>query len=249
LLIEAADLGGILQLALRDYDVELHASEAAARDAFRRRAFDLAIVDLSVATRQAGLALIGEWRKSGGDVPVIVLSDLPQPNLSIVAFEAGADDFLRKPFHHAELVIRIQKQLTRRRGWGPSSAANSGGPAPIRRAGGVFLGSEPFAFGDVTVTPDLELRFPDGSSERLMPKQLGILKFFAERAGGLALRDDLVRAVWGSDAGGTGHSVNEYISTLRRLFRRHDIDFNSLVASEPKVGWRIAAAATAPAAP
>src|SRR5665213_3145225 len=104
LLIEARDLGGILQLALRDYDVELHASDAAARDAFRRRAFDLALVDLSLGTHQAALELIGEWRKVSEDVPIIFLSVLPQPNLAVVALEAGADDFLRIPFHHAELV-------------------------------------------------------------------------------------------------------------------------------------------------
>ena len=61
------------------------------------------------------------------------------------------------------------------------------------------------------------------------------------------LKDDLVKAVWGSDAGDAGHSVNEYISTLRRIFRHHQVDFNGLVANEPKVGWRIAPAK--PAAP
>ncbi|HVW21067.1 MAG TPA: response regulator transcription factor [Opitutaceae bacterium] len=237
LLIETPDLGGILQLALRDYEVELHAAEAGARDAFRRRSFALALVDLSVATRQSRLELIWEWKKSGTELPVVILSDLPQPNLSIVAFEAGADDFLRKPFHHVELLIRIRKQLLRPRGWARPAA----GP---RRADGVFLGREAFTFGEVTVTPDLQARFPDGSAERLRPKQHGILRFFAERAGGLALKADLARAVWGSDTGEGSHTVNEYVSTLRRLFRRHNLDFNELVASEAKVGWRIAAAAS-----
>lgn len=232
LLVENPDLGGILQLALREYETDLHAAADRARDAFRRRAFDLAIVDLSLSSRPAGLELIREWKHSGGDVPIIVLSDLPQPGLSVEALDAGADDFLRKPFHHAELLVRIRKQLGRPRA-----------PSPLRRAGGLVLTAEPFAFGAATVTPDLTIRFPDGADERLRPKQLGILRFFAERAGGIALREDLLRAVWGSDAADAGHSVNEYISTLRKLFLRHQLDFNGLVASEPKVGWRIAAAA------
>jgi DNA-binding response OmpR family regulator len=247
-LIEARDLGGILQLALGEYDVELHGSDAAARDAFRRRAFDLAIVDLSLGMQQAGLELIGEWRKSSEGIPIIVLSDLPQPNLPVVALDAGADDFLRKPFHHAELVSRIRKQLLRQRWREAVSPVRAAGPAPLRRAGGVFLNHEAFAFGPATVTPDLLIHFPDGAGERLLPKQMGILRFFADRAGGLVLKDDLLKAVWGSDAGAAGHSVNEYISILRRLFRQHQVDFNALVASEPKVGWRIAPAAAASAA-
>lgn len=233
LLIENPDLGGILQLALREYDTDWQTTADAARDAFRRRVFDLAIVDLSLTLRPAGLDLIREWKHSGGDVPIVVLSDLPQSGLSVQVLDAGADDFLRKPFHHAELLVRIRKQLARQR---PAGGA--------RRAGGVLLASEPFGFGPATVTPDLMVRFPDGSGERIRPKQHGILKFFAERAGGVALKDDLLRAVWGSDAG-QGHSVNEYVSGLRRLFLRHQVDFNRLVASEPKVGWRIDAAACA----
>jgi DNA-binding response OmpR family regulator len=239
LLVDTPELGGILQLALREYEVELHESEDAARDAFRRRSFDLALVDLPAGARQPRLRLIAEWKRSGADLPVILFSDLPQPNLSIVAFESGADDFLRKPFHHVELLIRIRKLLMRPRGFAAA------GP---RRAGGVFLGRESFGFGAATVTPDLMILFPDGSAERLRPKQLGILQFFASRAGGLALKDELVRAVWGSDSAGDGHSVNQYVSTLRRLFRKHQVDFNALVATESKVGWRIAAQAAAPLA-
>lgn len=241
LLLEAPELGGILQLALRDYEVELAASEAAARDAFRRRSFELAILDLSVANRASRQALIGEWKRAESGLPVVLLSDLPQPSLSIVAFESGADDFLRQPFHHVELLIRIRQQLTRRREGG-------GGPPPPRRAGGLFLSPEPFAFGEVVVSPDLTARFPDGSDERLRPKQAGILRLFSQRAGGLVLKEELAREVWGHPGGAAGHSVNEYISTLRRLFRRHGADFNALVASEPKAGWRIAAEAAAPAA-
>ena len=235
LLIETPDLGGILALALRDYDVELHATADSARDAFRRRGFGLALVDLSGDNRSARQALIGEWKQAAADMAVILLSDLAEPGLSIAALEAGADDYLRKPFHHVELLVRIRKQLVRPQGWGAA--------APMRRAGGVFLGSKPFAFGRATITPDLQARFPDGASERLLPKQLGILRLFAERAGQLVLRDDLAREVWGSDAAGVGHSVDEYVSTIRRLFRRHQVDFNLLVTSETKVGWRIAAAA------
>ena len=215
-------------MALRDYDLEWHAQVDSAADAMRRRSFDLAMVDLAFGGRPAGLDSIRDWRSGGAQFPIIALSDLPQPALAVAALNAGADDFLRKPFHHEELVARIRKLLGRRET-----------AAPIRKAGGVLLGRSDFGFGAATVTPDLMIRFPDGAEERIRPKQHGILKVFADRAGSLVLKEELVQTVWGSDAGNAGHSVNEYVSTLRRMFLQHHVDFNRLVVSEPKAGWRI----------
>jgi DNA-binding response OmpR family regulator len=235
LLIESPDLGGILQLALREHELEWHRDPDSARDAFRRRSFDLAIVDLSFGGRPAGLDSIRDWRAAGASFPVIAICDIPQPSLSVESLDAGADDFLRKPFHHEELLIRIQKLLSRGK---PESV--------VRKAGGVLLGRAAFPFGGATVTPDLTIRFPDGAEERIQPKQLGILKFFADHAGGLALKDELTKSVWGSDGNEGGHSVNQYVSKLRLLFARHKIDLNKLVVSEPKAGWRIDARAANP---
>lgn len=227
LLIENPDLGEILKLALREHELELFTRAGPVDDAFRRRSFDLAIVDLDTGGRAAGIELVRGWRRAGSSLPVIVISDIPQPSLGVEALNAGADDFLRKPFHHEELLARIRKLL------------RQGAPSALRKAGGVLLGKTAFVFGGATVTPDLLVRFPLGGEARLRPKQHGILKVFAERAGGLVLKEELIRSVWGSDASDTGHSVNEYISILRRLFVRHRIDFNRLVVSEPKAGWRI----------
>jgi DNA-binding response OmpR family regulator len=233
LLVESAELSGILQLALAQHELESYPRADQARDAVRRRFFDLAIVDCSHSS-SAAVHLIRDWRQGGSEFPIIVLSDLPHPSLAVEVMAAGADDFLRKPYHHAELVARMGKLLTRRAG----TSAN-----PLRRTAGIALGSSSFIFGGSVVTPELIVRFPDGAEERLRPKQHGILKFFADRAGGLALKEELVREVWGTDGNQLSHSVNEYVSTLRRLFTAHGIDFNRLVVSEPKVGWRIDGAA------
>jgi DNA-binding response OmpR family regulator len=235
LLIESPELGGILRLALQEHELEWFPGPDAARDAFRRRSFDLAIVDLSFGGRPAGLDSIRDWRAAGAPFPIIAISDIPQPALSVESLDAGADDFLRKPFHHEELLVRIRKLLGR------------GRPATVvRKAGGVLIGRSEFAFGAATVTPDLTIRFPGGAEERIQPKQHGILKFFAEHAGGLVLKDELVKAVWGSDGGNSGHSVNQYVSKLRLLFSRHGLDLNRIVVSEPKAGWRIDARAAGP---
>jgi DNA-binding response OmpR family regulator len=232
LLIESSDLGGILQLALRDYDLEWYSQAGPARDAFHRRSFDLAVVDLSFDGRPAGLESIREWRAAGAGFPIIAIADIPQPSLAVESLDAGADDFLRKPFHHEELLVRIRKLVAR----------DEAKPS-VRKAGGVLLGRAPFDFGETTITPELMIRFPDGTEERIGPKQHGILKMFAEHAGGLVLKDELVKAVWGSDGNDAGHSVNEYVSKLRGLYARHGVDLNQWVVSEPKAGWRIHARA------
>lgn len=229
LLVESPDLGGILQLALREFELEWHVKPAPARDAFRRRAFDLALVDLPAGGRPQALDLIRDWRAAGDEMPIVAISDLPQPGLAIECLDAGADDFLRKPFHCSELLARMRKLLQRRRR-----------ETPVRKAGGVLLGAEEFWFAGAVVTPDLTVRFPNGASERVRPKQHGILREFARAAGTLLLKEELIEAVWGSDANHAGHSVNEYISGLRRLFREQGSDFSALVLSEPKAGWRIA---------
>jgi DNA-binding response OmpR family regulator len=236
LLVESPDLGGILKLALGDYDLEWHAEPGAASDAFLRRSFDLAIVDLAFAGRPAGLGSIRDWRAAGAAFPIIAMSDLPQSSLAVESLDAGADDYLRKPFHHEELLMRIRKLIER-------SARGSS----VRKAGGVLLSQSDFVFAGCVVTRDLVVRFPDGAEERIRPKHHGILKMFAERAGGLVLKDELVRGVWGSDGNGAGHSVNEYVSALRRLFASHQVDFNRVVTSEPKAGWRIDSTAAGPA--
>ncbi len=228
LLIESPELGGILQLALQPHELEWHTKAGPARDAVLRRSFDLALVDLALGGRPAGLDAIRDWREAGAGFPIIALSDLPQPSLAVEALDAGADDFLRKPFHYEELLVRIRKLLAR-----------GDVKTTMRRAGGVILGQKEFNFGEATVTPDLMLRFPDGTEERIGPKHLGILRVFAEKAGGLVLKDELVKAVWGSDANDAGHSVNEYVSKLRGLYSRHGLDLNRWVVSEPKAGWRI----------
>jgi two-component system OmpR family response regulator len=231
LMVENSEFGGILVRALTEYHVEWQADLERARDAFRRRDFAAVVLDLSGCCWERGLGLIREWRTAGVTAPIFTTSDRSQPSQAAQLLAAGADDYLRQPFHHDEFRLRLEKLLMRK-----SEAEGT------RRAGGVILGRESFFFAGVEATPDLVLKFPDGGEERIRPKQLGILRTFAARAGCLVLKEELIRSVWGGDASRQGNSVNEYISILRRVFGRHGLDLNQWVVSEPKAGWRIHAA-------
>lgn len=226
-LTESDELGGIFLRALPGFVIERCRTSQEADDAFRRNCFDLALLDLSSAFWHVGFDLIRDWRREEGAMPIIVISDIKHPLAAAEVLRAGADDFLRKPFHYEELRARMDRLAAR------------GAGAVARKAGGVILSRSGFTFGEAEVTPNLTLRFPDGAEERVRAKQFGILKVFSDHAGELVLKEELIRQVWGSDAPAHCNSVNEYISMLRRSYSQHGLDLSRWVTSEPKAGWRI----------
>jgi DNA-binding response OmpR family regulator len=218
------------------YDYALHVATNT-RDAHgftSRRSVDLAVVDLTL-TRETRprLDLIRTWRRDGFAFPVITTSALDYDGLSIEAFEAGADDFLRKPYLFAEMRARIQRQLARRLHATPG----------VSRVDGVNLPEQPFTFAGATISPDMTITFPNGAVSRLSAKQLGILREFNLNAGELLLKDKLLYVVWGADANVNSASVHQYVHVLRKLYRDAGIDLNAFVTPESKAGWRISRAA------
>ena len=216
------------------YDYALHVATAA-RDATGitgRQDFDVAVVDLSRGSElNDRLAMIRAWRQSGMVFPVIATGSYESDELVVTTFEAGADDFVRKPYLFSELRARIQSQLAR----------HLSPMIRIPRIDGVVLPEQPFVFGSATITPDLRITFPNGHVARLQTKQIGILRTFFQHAGKLLLKDDLIYAVWGADANTNSASVHQYLHVLRKLYRDNGIDLNAFVMAESKVGWRIAA--------
>ncbi len=203
-----------------------------------RRRIDLAIVDLTQAGEvQARLEMIRSWRAEGMTFPVIATCAQDYDGLSIQTFEAGADDFLRKPYSFGEMHARIQRHIERRSNAPPSST----------RVDGVILPTEPFTFAGAIISPDMQVTFPNGRSFRLSAKQVGILRELYLHSGTLILKDKLIYAAWGADANTNSASVHQYLHVLRKLFREGGVDLNLYVTPESKVGWRIAARATAPA--
>lgn len=215
------------------YGYALHVATGA-RDALGitgRQDVDVAVVDLAHGEElNARLAMIRAWRRDGFGFPVIVTSPQDYDDLIVETFEAGGDDFLRKPYLFSELRARIQRHLTR----------HLHSPAKITRIDGVVLPEESFVFAGATITPDMRIMFPDGSVSRLGAKHVGILREFSVHAGSLLLKEKLIHAVWGADANTNSTSVHQYLHMLRKLYREGSVNLNAFVAPESKVGWRIA---------
>lgn len=201
---------------------------------------DLAVIDLAYGPEVTSrLNMLRSWRHRGDGLPVIATSAHDYDGLSIEAFSAGADDYLRKPFRFAEMAARIERHLAR------SGAASS----RTAKADGMRLPPTSFQFAGAVIHPDLRASFPDGSAVQLSAKQIGILQQFARNAGSLVLRNDLIHSVWGADANTNSKSVDQYLYVLRRLFRDAGIDLSTFITPVLRVGWRIAEGTTGPGCP
>jgi DNA-binding response OmpR family regulator len=220
----------------RAYDYVLHpfAGIKEASGLAGRLNIDVTVVDLAFgAELSARLNLIRSWRQSGEGFPIITMSAHDYDGLSIEAFSAGADDYVRKPFRFAEMVARIERQLTRSRDEF----------ARVPKLDGMHLPPAAFEFAGAVVHPDLRVNFPNGVTAQLTAKQVGILQEFARHAGSLVLRTELIHVVWGADANTNSKSLDQYLYVLRRLFREGGIDLSATMKPVLRVGWRIAPAA------
>lgn len=220
--------------SVHGYVVHLVTSRRDALGVSGRKAIDAAVVDLSYGAEvSARLDLIRTWRQRGDNFPIFATSANDYPGLIVEVLEAGGDEFLRKPFFLSELVARIGHRVQR------ISDNPSAGP----RVEGFILPRATFNFAGARIQPDLRITFPCGHVALLIPKQMGILYYFSQHAGTLAVRSKLIETVWGADANANSRSIDQYIYMLRKLYKEVGIDLSDFVTPVQRIGWRIAPAA------
>jgi two-component system, OmpR family, alkaline phosphatase synthesis response regulator PhoP len=162
-----------------------------------RAGVDLVVLDVMLPGLD-GFALCEARRAAGDATPVLFLSARGEPEDRVRGLRAGGDDYLPKPFHLPEFLLRAGALLRRRR-WG-------GGPELLRFAGH---------------TVDLRgwtATLADGRQENLGERELGILRLLAARAGEVVRRDDILDEVWGDDAFPSSRTIDNVVLRLRRLF-------------------------------
>ena len=181
---------------------------------------DLVVLDLGLPDMD-GTGVIARIRRDA-TTPILVLSARDREEDKIRALEAGADDYVAKPFGVGELRARIAALL--RRAAGP--AADATGTVRV---------------GPVTLDIARRLVTVHGEPLDLTPHEYELLKVMLSNPGRLITRGRLLRAVWGTAYTDEGHYLHVYVSRLRRKLAAADPSgmVKGIIVAEPGVGYRI----------
>ena len=185
-------------------------------DAGTRRP-DLIVLDLGLPDGD-GVDFILDLRKWSG-VPVIVLSARVDERDKIRALDAGADDYLGKPFGVGELLARVRATLRRQR-------------QPGAGTDGVLQ------FGDVKVDLKARLVTRAGQLVHLTPTEFRLLSVLVTNAGRVVTNPQLLREVWGPSHSESGHYLRIYMGHLRQKLE-NDPTQPVYLLTETAVGYRL----------
>jgi DNA-binding response OmpR family regulator len=156
--------------------------------------FDAIVLDLAFPAE--GAALCAQLRRRGVRVPILMLAASTGEEDVVGGLEAGANDYVAKPFRHAELVARLRAQM---RAFETSEDAV------------LVIGPYHFRPGLRTLTDPA-----DNRRVRLTEKEAAVLKYLYRSAGVPVGRQQLLREVWGYASGASTHTVETHIYRLRR---------------------------------
>ncbi|HEY5276399.1 MAG TPA: response regulator transcription factor [Coriobacteriia bacterium] len=208
-------------LARRGYRVDEAASAREAMRAWEAHRPDLVLLDLGLPDLD-GVEVIRRIRRDAV-TPIIVLSARGEERDKVAGLEAGADDYLSKPFAIGELEARIHAVLRR---LGPDV-----GPDGRLRLGPIEL--DPVR-RSVTVA---------GDPVHFSPREYELLKVLLSNQGRLVTRERLLRAVWGHEHAGAREYLHVYVGRLRHKLADAGVGpaIEQMIATELGIGYRVAA--------
>lgn len=182
---------------------------------------DAILLDLGLPDSD-GSTLIRHVRRQA-TTPILILTARADERDKVAALEAGADDYVTKPFGLDELRARVGALL--RRAGGPAAD-----PSGVVRLGPVAIdvAARTVSVGDVGVD--------------LTPREYELLKVLASHPGRLVTKGRLLRSVWGTSYADEGHYLHVYISRIRRKLAAADPTgrVSTLITAEPGIGYRVA---------
>ncbi|HEY3020089.1 MAG TPA: response regulator transcription factor [Solirubrobacteraceae bacterium] len=201
-------------LRLEGFAVETAAGGYEALDAVARRPPSVVVLDVTMPDLD-GVKVVRRLRDEGNDVPVCILSARDDVEDRVAGLQAGADDYLVKPFALAELTARLQA-LLRRRG--------SDAPAAL-------------VVGDLVVDPRRHVAVRTGRELDLTRREFELLETFARHAGQVLSRDQLLRQVWGYNFDVETNVVDVFVGYLRRKLEA--AGEARMLHTVRGVGWRL----------
>jgi len=180
-------------LVYKGYEVDTAASGEDALETARERLPDLVILDLMLPGMD-GVEVCRRLR-AADDVPIIMLTARDALSDKVEGLEAGADDYVTKPFQFAELLARVRAALRRK------EARNDAGVISV---------------GDLTIRPLSREVLRNGREVQLSAREYDLLEYLARHAGQVLSKETLFEKVWGYDFEVESDAVKVYVSYLRK---------------------------------
>jgi two-component system response regulator MprA len=180
-------------LGFEGYDVAAARDGAIALSMLRESTYDLIILDVMMPHLD-GLETCRRIRAGGDDVPILMLTARTTVDDRVEGLDAGADDYLAKPFALDELLARIRALLRR----------SIGGVSSVMKV------------GDLVIDPGARTATRDGREMNLTKTEFDLLSLLALTPGMVLSRDRIYDEIWGIDFATTSNSLDVYVGYLRR---------------------------------
>ena len=204
-------------LRARGYDVFAAMTGRAALEAFERDKPDLVVLDLGLPDMD-GVDVCLTLRQTSS-IPILVLSARGAEGDKVRALDAGADDYVTKPFGSEELLARIRAGLRR-----------TEMPPPA---------SEPIVRGELVIDRERFRVLRNGEEVRLTPKEFELLTYLAQAPGRVLTHRAILKAIWGPHAADQPEHLRVLIGSLRKKIEP-DPASPKYILTEPWVGYRFA---------
>lgn len=203
-------------LSREGYDVTVEEAGPATLDLALSGSFDLLILDLGLPGMD-GLEVCRQLRAEGSELAVLMLTARTDEVDFVVGLDAGADDYVGKPFRLAELMARV-RALLRRRG-GPEDST--------------------LEVGDLRLEPAARRVLVGGTEIALANKEYELLKVLMDRAGEVVSRDVILHEVWGDADLRGSKTLDMHMSWLRRKIGDEGSIAERRIATVRGVGFRL----------
>jgi two-component system KDP operon response regulator KdpE len=206
-------------LRSRGYTVSVAGTGTEALNVFDRERPSLVIVDLGLPDMDG--TVVCERLRARADVPILVLSVRGEERSKVEALDAGADDYVTKPFGPEELLARVRAGLRR----------SVGREQELRGR---------LESGELAIDFDRRRVYRDGTEIRLTPKEFELLTVLAAHAGRVLTHRAILKAIWGANGAGQQEHLRVLVGQLRKKLEP-DPSHPRYIVTEPWVGYRFPA--------